>query len=159
MGQRGRSFVDGSYVGSGAQGIRIWSSNTRDVGQAQRTPTELRDVAAGRPPRIRFLFPGIWRMRLSPSIGTIVAFTPINEHSTRYYLRFYHRIRLPLIARVFETVMGWSNRLILGQDKRVVVTQTPPNSLDASADRHIEADRAIIAYRKQLTRLLFGDRQ
>jgi phenylpropionate dioxygenase-like ring-hydroxylating dioxygenase large terminal subunit len=159
MGQRGRSFVDGPYVESDAQGIRIWSSNACDVGQAQRTPAELRDAAAGRPPRIRFLFPGIWQLHLGPSIRNMIAFTPINEHSTRYYLRFYHRIRSPLVAGLFETMMGLSNRLILGQDWRVVVTQTPANSLDACADRHIEADRAIVAYRKQLARLLFGDRQ
>jgi phenylpropionate dioxygenase-like ring-hydroxylating dioxygenase large terminal subunit len=154
MGQRGRSFVDGPYVESDAQGIRIWSSNARDAGQAQRSQAELREAAAGGPPRIQFLFPGTWQLHLGPSIRNIIAFTPINEHSTRYYLRFYHRIRLPIITYLFETVMGWSNRLILSQDSRVVITQTPANSMDASADRHIEADRAIIEFRRRLANLL-----
>lgn len=156
MGQRGRSFVDGPHVESDAQGIRIWSSNARDVGQAQRTQAELREAAAGQPPRIQFLFPGTWQLHLGQSIRNVVAFVPINEHSTRYYLRFYHRTRLPFVRRLFEMAMGWSNRFILSQDKRVVVTQTPANSLEASSDRYIEADRAIIEFRKRLASLLQG---
>lgn len=154
MGRGKRSFVDGPHVESDPAGLRIWVSNARDAGQAQRSQSELRAAAEGQPPRIQFLFPCSWQLRISPSIRNIVAFVPINEHSTRYYLRFCHRIRLPLVAGLFEMVMGWSNRVILGQDRRVVVTQTPANSLDASADRHIEADRAIIAFRQRLAKLL-----
>lgn len=154
MGQRGRSFVDGPYVESDEQGIRVWSSNARDAGQAQRSQAELREAAAGRPPRLQFLFPGIWQLYLGPSIRNVIAFVPINAGSTRYYLRFYHRVRLPVVGRLFGTVMGWSNRMILGQDRRVVVTQTPANSLDASADRYIEADRAIIEFRKRLAKMI-----
>lgn len=131
-------------------------NNARDAGQAQRNQSELGQAAAQRPPRIRFLFPGMWLLHIGPSLRNVLAFVPINEHSTRYYLRFYHRVRLPLVGRLFELAMGWSNRLILAQDRRVVLTQTPANSLDARADRHIEADRAIIVFRKRLASLLQG---
>ncbi|RZA32739.1 MAG: aromatic ring-hydroxylating dioxygenase subunit alpha [Lysobacteraceae bacterium] len=154
MGQAGRSFVDGPYVESDAAGIRIWSSNRRDTGQAGRSQAELRAAAEGQPARIRFLFPGTWMLHIGPSVRNVVAFVPINEHSTRYYLRFYHRVRVPVLAQLFELALGWSNRLIIGQDRRVVVTQTPASSLDAGSDRFIEADRAIIAFRKVLAGLL-----
>jgi hypothetical protein len=44
--------------------------------------------------------------------------------------------------------MALSNRFILNQDRRVVMTQTPRSSCGAMADRLIEADRAIALYRK-----------
>jgi phenylpropionate dioxygenase-like ring-hydroxylating dioxygenase large terminal subunit len=154
MGQAGRSFVDGPYVESDAEGMRIWTFNARDTGQAKRSQTALREAAQAQPPRIRFLFPGTWMLQIRPSVRNVIAFVPINESSTRYYLRFYHQFRLPLLAPLFEQAMGWSNRHILGQDRRLVLTQTPANSLDASSDRFIEADRAIIEFRRRLAGLL-----
>ena len=51
---------------------------------------------------------------------------------------------------LFEKVMGICNLVILNQDKRVILTQTPANSLDDNQDRFIGADRAIIEYRRYL---------
>ena len=157
MGQAGRSFVDGPWVEADDHGIRIWSSNARDTGQPKSSQAALREAAQGQPPRIRFLFPGTWILHIAPSIRNVVAFVPIDDKHTRYYLRFYHRVRLPVVAQLFELALGWSNRHILGQDRRVVVTQTPANSLDAVNDRFIEADRAIVAFRRRLAALLAGD--
>jgi len=84
----------------------------------------------------------------------VIAFVPINDGLTRYYLRLYHRHRNPLVARPFEWLMAVSNRFILDQDRRVVVTQTPPVSLDATDDRLVGADRAIVQFRRQLGALL-----
>ena len=154
MGQAGRSFVDGPYVESDAHGMRIWTFNARDTGQPKRSQAALREAAQTQPPRIRFLFPGSWMLHIRPSIRNVVAFVPVNERCTRYYLRFYHQVQLPLLAQLFEQALGWSNRHILGQDRRVVLTQTPANSLDASGDRFIEADRAIIEFRRRLAAML-----
>ncbi len=46
--------------------------------------------------------------------------------------------------------IGWSNRFILSQDERVVVTPTPADSFDACADIDIEADRATTEFRQRL---------
>lgn len=154
IGRAGRSFVDGPYVEADAAGIRVWVTNTHDRGQERRSQAELRQAAAGTAPRLQFLFPGTWLLSVSPSIRNFIAFVPVDEHRVRYYLRFYHRLRLPLLAGAFEAVMGWTNRLVLDQDRRVVITQTPANSLDAADDRFIEADRAILQFRRQLERLL-----
>jgi hypothetical protein len=62
-------------------------------------------------------------------------------------------VRWRLLAWPFERLMNWSNRYILGQDRHVVVSQTPASSLDAD-DRHVAADRAIVLYRKWLARAL-----
>jgi hypothetical protein len=53
--------------------------------------------------------------------------------------------------------MSVSNRFILSQDRRVVVTQTPASSLDVETDRLVAADRAVSQFRKIHARLLGGE--
>jgi phenylpropionate dioxygenase-like ring-hydroxylating dioxygenase large terminal subunit len=154
IGRGGRSFVDGPYVEGNAQGIRVWVTNARDARQPHRSQEELARAAEGREPGTHFLFPGTWLLNITPGIKNFIAFVPVNEHTVRYYLRIYHRVRIPVVSHVFELAMGWSNRFVLDQDRRVVITQTPANSLDARDDRFIGADRAIIEFRKQLAGLL-----
>ncbi|MBU6494003.1 MAG: aromatic ring-hydroxylating dioxygenase subunit alpha [Burkholderiales bacterium] len=147
IGAGGRSLVEGPYVESDDDGIRVWVSNAADVGQSPRTLAELATAAAGAPPGLHFRFPALWLLNLGARQKNMIAFVPVNENTTRYYLRFYHRVRNPLLARPLEFVMGLSNRFILNQDRRVVVTQTPPDSAHAQHDRLIGADRAISEFR------------
>jgi sensor domain CHASE-containing protein len=58
------------------------------------------------------------------------------------------------LAKVYEWFVGLSNRLILDQDRRVVVTQTPLDSSQAKDDRFIGADRAIIQFRRLHAKLM-----
>jgi phenylpropionate dioxygenase-like ring-hydroxylating dioxygenase large terminal subunit len=157
IGCGGRSFVDGPYVEADRQGIKVWVTNARDEGQSPRSIAELRGAAAGNDPTLDFLFPGIWLLNLGPRLKNVIAFVPISERQTRYYLRVYHRIRNPIIAKPFEVFMGLSNRWILNQDRRVVVTQTPASSLHAHEDTLIAADRAISLFRSLHARLLESD--
>ncbi|WP_294540450.1 aromatic ring-hydroxylating dioxygenase subunit alpha [uncultured Rhodoblastus sp.] len=147
IGGGGRAFVEGPYVEADQQDIKVWVTNARDEGQATRGVAELKAAAAGREPSLHFKFPGVWLLNLSPRLKNFIAFTPINERKTRYYLRVYHRYLNPLAAKPFEALMGLSNRFILNQDKRVVVTQTPRESPPPGEDRLIEADRAIARFR------------
>lgn len=158
IGAGGRSFVEGPYVEADRQGIKVWVTNARDEGQSPRSIAELKASAAGKEPTLDFLFPGIWLLNIGPRLKNFIAFVPINERRTRYYLRVYHRIRNPFIAKPFEALMGFSNRFILNQDRRVVVMQTPSNSSDAREDRLIEADRAIAQFRSlHASLLVHGD--
>jgi len=157
IGAGGQSFVEGPYVEADRQGIKVWVTNARDESQSPRNIAELRAAAAGREPTLDLLFPGIWLLNLGPRLKNVIAFVPINERRTRYYLRVYHRIRNPFIAKPFEVLMGLSNRFILNQDRRVVVTQTPTSSSDAHEDKLIGADRAIRQFRSLHARLLERD--
>ncbi len=154
IGATGNSFVEGPYVEADEHGIKVWVTNSKDAGQRPRSPAELAETAATKEPGLRFLFPGVWLLNLSPRLKNFIAFVPINEQKTRYYLRVYHHISIPLIRQVFEFLMGISNRIILNQDKRVVLTQTPSNSLNAHQDRLIRSDRAVGQFRRLLARLL-----
>ncbi|WP_293028116.1 aromatic ring-hydroxylating dioxygenase subunit alpha [Pandoraea sp.] len=148
IGAGGRSLVEGPYIESDDHGIRVWVTNAADVGQSPRTLAELATAAAGAPPGLHFRFPALWLLNLGERQKNMIAFVPVNESTTRYYLRFYHRVRNPLLARPLEFIMGLSNRFILNQDRRVVVTQTPRDSAHAEQDRLIGADRAIIEFRR-----------
>jgi phenylpropionate dioxygenase-like ring-hydroxylating dioxygenase large terminal subunit len=154
IGAGGQSFVEGPYVEADQQSIKVWVTNARDEGQSSRNITELKAVAAGNEPTLDFRFPGIWLLNVGPRLKNFIAFVPIDEKRTRYYLRVYHRFRNPFIAKPFEALMGLSNRFILNQDRRVIVTQTPNKSFDAREDRFIEADRAISQFRSMHVRLL-----
>lgn len=131
IGASGNSFVEGPYVEADDHGIKVWVTNSKDAGKRSRSPAELAKTAATKEPGLSFLFPGVWLLNLSPRLKNFIAFVPINEKKTRYYLRVYHHFRVPLIRQLFEVLMGLSNRIILNQDKRVVLTQTPSNSSNA----------------------------
>lgn len=154
IGTGGKIFVDGPYVEADQQGIRVWVTNYQDHGQPHRTQPELAKEADGKEPSLSFRFPGTWLLNISLDLKNFIAFVPVNDHTTRYYLRLYHHVRIPIISMLFEKVMGLSNLFILNQDKRVIMKQTPANSLDANEDRFISADRAIFEYRRHLNKSL-----
>ncbi|WP_103974666.1 aromatic ring-hydroxylating oxygenase subunit alpha [Methylovulum psychrotolerans] len=158
IGTGGKSFVDGPYVEADQQGIRVWVTNHQDHGQPHLARQELAKEADGKEPSLSFQFPGTWLLNISSDLKNFIAFVPVNNQSTRYYLRLYHHVHIPIISMLFEKVMGLSNLFILNQDKRVILKQTPTNSLDANQDRFICADRAIIEYRRHLKKSLkLGD--
>jgi phenylpropionate dioxygenase-like ring-hydroxylating dioxygenase large terminal subunit len=156
IGRGGRSFVEGPYVEADTQAIRIWVTTSRDTGRAPRPMAELAAAAVGRDPDLTFLFPGVWRLNVPSGMKNVLAFVPIDVNTTRYYLRSYHRIRNPLLAWPVEAVLRLSTRTILNQDRAIVVTQTPANSMDAEDDRLIGADRAISQFRRLHAQLLNG---
>jgi phenylpropionate dioxygenase-like ring-hydroxylating dioxygenase large terminal subunit len=154
IGAGARSLVEGPYVEASKQGIKIWVTNAKDEGQTPRKQAELAKAAEGKGPGLQFLFPGIWMLNLSPNLKNVLAFVPVNDQKPLYYLRVYHRIHIPLIANLFEWLMNLSNRIILNQDKTVVLAQTPCNSSDAILDTFIGADFAIIQFRRIYADLL-----
>ncbi len=87
-----RSFVEGPHVEADDSGIKVWVSNRRDDGGPARSPAELATAAQGTEPGLHFLFPGVWLLNISARLKNFIAFVPINEHCTRYYLRSYHRM-------------------------------------------------------------------
>jgi phenylpropionate dioxygenase-like ring-hydroxylating dioxygenase large terminal subunit len=153
IGAGGRSVVEGPYIEASEKGIRVWTTNRRDDGPA-RNLDELATAAAGTEPSLDFLFPGVWLLNISARFKNFIAFVPINEQTTRYYLRAYRPLSSNPLARPFDWVTSLGSRYILGQDRRVVITQTPPSSEDAHEDRLVSADRAVNQFRKLHARLL-----
>ena len=148
IGAGGKTFVDGPYVETDDRSIRVWVSNLHDPGRPSQSQQDLKKASSLKDPGLHFIFPGIWLLNISGRIKNLVAFVPINERKTLYYVRTYHRIHPRWLAKPFEWVMGLSNRYILEEDRRVVVTQRPMDSGEADHDRVIGADRAIIQFRR-----------
>lgn len=154
IGAGGETLVEGPHVEADETGIRIWMTNAKDTGQRPREAAELAAAAAGAEPTISFRFPGTWLLNIAPRFKNFIAFVPVNARHTRYYLRACHRRNPAFVASLFAAATCLSNRLILSQDRRVVVTQTPADSADARGDRPLASDRAIIEYRRLQARLL-----
>lgn len=156
IGAGGRSMVEGPHVETDATGIRVWVTNRRDDGSPPRDAAELAAAAQGREPGLHLLFPGVWLLNIGARFRNLIAFVPINEQCTRYYLRSYSRVRFPVLARPLHWLASISNRVILEQDRRVVVTQPVGSSLSAR-DMLLPTDRAIIEYRRWLARHVQGE--
>ena len=154
IGSGGRSRVDGPHVEATSRQIRVWVTNRRDDGAPARTQEELAVAAAGREASLEFRFPGLWLLNIGPRFKNFVAFVPLNETKTRYYLRSYRLGGNGRAVRAIDSLMSLANRFILNQDRRVVITQTPADSGDARDDRLMGFDRAIIQFRRLHAQLL-----
>lgn len=148
IGAGGRDLVEGPHVESDASGIRVWTTNRRDDGAPVRGAAQLAAAASKRKPSLHLLFPGVWLLNISERFKNFIAFVPVNDRCTRYYLRSYLRGHNPLLATPVHWLLAWSNRFILNQDRRVVVTQPAGSSLEGSGDHLLATDRAIIEYRR-----------
>jgi phenylpropionate dioxygenase-like ring-hydroxylating dioxygenase large terminal subunit len=155
IGAGGRDFVDGPLVEQDESGLQAWVFNSKDPARASRSQEELRADARGRPPSLRLLFPGQWLLHISERLKNVVLFVPVDENRTRYYIRAYRKPIAPLVDSAYGWALGLSNRFILNQDLRLIERQTPRFSPDALSERHIGADRALLAYRRWLAANLY----
>lgn len=148
IGAGGRTLVEGPYVEADLQGIRVWVNNWVDDGRPLRSQTQLAEASKGSEAGLDLRFPNCWLLNISPSFKNFLAFVPVNDQCTRYYLRSYFRFGPRWLARPLGWLISLSNRYILGQDRRVVITQTPRDSGEARNDQLIGADRAIAQFRR-----------
>ena len=156
IGAGGRTVVEGPHVEVDGSVIRVWATARKDDGSPLRSAEELEQAARQRPPTQILRLPGCWLLNISPAFKLFLAFVPVNERCTRYYLRSYWRFGPRWLAPLVGWLISLSNRYILSQDYAVVITQTPADSSDAHGDQLISADRAIVQFRRVHARLLEG---
>ncbi len=97
---------------------------------------------------IEFVFPNIWINLISSKYFLTLAFVPVSDHETKLYLRS-HRSYLtwPPFSWAMDLLDRWLNRWILGQDRAVVLSQEPSNSI--LAEEHlVGSDRFIRHFRE-----------
>jgi phenylpropionate dioxygenase-like ring-hydroxylating dioxygenase large terminal subunit len=100
---------------------------------------------------IELLLPNVWRNFISRNFQLVLAFAPVSEAETRLYLRSYSPlIGLPLAGALAGILFSQLNRIILNQDRKVVLSQFPQNSLSMSSqdERLFLSDAAVVHYRK-----------
>lgn len=132
--------------------LELWVDNARDEGQAPRHSRD--DAPPPRHPNLQFRFPNIWHNWVSDRIRVFIAFAPVDERTTLLYMRYYHRVRLPILRHLVGWAGSVANRVIERQDKRVVVTHEPARSELHGDEQLIRGDGPVITYRRVRQRLL-----
>jgi phenylpropionate dioxygenase-like ring-hydroxylating dioxygenase large terminal subunit len=98
-----------------------------------------------------FRFPNIWRLHISKRAQEFLAFVPVDDSSTELYLRHYQGfVKLPLLGRLVAEIAMPFNRIILGQDRRVVLSQGNGNLESSETEQLMPSDKAIVAFRRWL---------
>ena len=99
---------------------------------------------------LQFQMPNMWQNRISKDIRIVAVFAPIDESNTRIYLRFYQRfMKAPILRQMVNGLSNISNKYILHQDRRVVLTQIPKKTELKMGENLIQGDAPIIEYRKR----------
>lgn len=98
---------------------------------------------------VELVAPNLWRNRLAEGVYAVAAFVPVDERRTRLYLRFYqNHLTLPGLGWLGCQVANLFNRVVLAQDKRVVLTQEPRKVGDGELDVLVASDAPIAAWRR-----------
>lgn len=98
---------------------------------------------------IEFHFGNLWRLTITERFSQVLAFVPVDEQTTLLYLRSYQGfVQIPGLRELVGLINNFSNRYILNEDKRVVLTQQPLDSAKASDETLMPSDRAIAHFRK-----------
>ena len=153
IGRGGRTLIDGPLTRLDDDRLRVWVYNRVDDGTLPRKPQDIPhpDTAA----LLHFHFPNLWQNRLGENMRVMLAFVPIDEENTKLYLRFYGRfLGVPALDKLLCHVSNLGNRIILGQDKRVVLTQEPKKTWLSMGEKLFQADRPIVAYRQRRKELI-----
>lgn len=157
IGRGGRTLVDGPVVRwarpATGDAMNLWVYNRVDDGTPPRRPQDMPEPQ--RHPFLQFHFPNLWHNWISDSVRIVVAFAPVDNENTVLYVRFYqNRVHLPVFQQAFNFVGKISNRVILQQDKRVVLTQRPKASDLRMGEKLIQGDGPIIEYRRRRRELI-----
>ena len=147
IGRGDKTLANGPYTVVDEKTMQIWVYNQVDDGKTlPKRPSEL--PAPGRPPFLMFQFPHLWMNRISDDVRLTVFFTPIDDENCILYLRAYQRfMRVPLLRNLVTWFFNPANKVILNQDKRVVLTQRPRKTGLHIGEKLIQADKPIIEYR------------
>ena len=99
---------------------------------------------------LQFQMPNMWQNRISKDVRIVAIFAPIDDSNTKIYLRFYQKfIRTPLLRQIVNGFSNIGNRIILHQDRRVVLKQRPIKSELKMNENLVQGDLPIIEYRKR----------
>jgi len=153
IGKGAKTISDGPVTSIDEKNMEIWVHNRTDDGKssavrASELPSPKRD------PFLKFKFPHHWMNNISPDMRITVFFTPIDEENCILYLRNYQRfVKIPLIGNLVAEMINLSSKVILNQDKRVVLTQRPKKTSMRMGEKLIPADKPIIEYRTMRDKL------
>jgi phenylpropionate dioxygenase-like ring-hydroxylating dioxygenase large terminal subunit len=138
----------------------VYAFNRQDDGTPPRRPSEVEVPPTDREFKLEFIFPNLWQNYISQDVRIVVAFAPVDEEHTLFYLRFYQKfLPVPLIRNLVAWAGMPFNRRVLHEDRRVVVTHQPQPSGLRIGEKMVQGDRPIIEYRRRREELIEAARQ
>lgn len=149
IGKGGRTIVNGPVAKWKDNLMTFYVSNTIDDGKTIALKSNeipnYEDLFS-----LQYQVPNLWQNMISDDVRIFAAFAPIDETHTRIYLRFYQKFApIPLIGNWIAGLSNIFNRVILHQDRRVVLTQKPKKSELRMNENLIPGDLPIIEFRKK----------
>lgn len=157
IGKGNRTIVNGPVVEWDGELMTFYVDNSVDDGST--VPLKPSEVKNHRQLfSLQYQVPNIWQNRISSKVRIFAAFAPIDDTHTKIYLRFYQKfIPIPVVGPIINGISNVFNRIILHQDRRVVLSQLPKKSELVMGENLIQGDLPIIEFRKKRAALK-GDR-
>ena len=148
IGKGGRTIVNGPVIKWKDNLMTFYVKNESDVGQIPEKPNEVLDYE--KLFSLQLQMPNLWQNVISDKLRIVAAFAPIDEEHTHIYLRFYQNfMRVPVLKQMINASSTIMNRIILHQDRRVVLTQLPIKSELMMGEKLIQGDLPIIEFRRR----------
>lgn len=154
IGRGNKTVVNGPVVVRENELITFYVDNVHDDGKTvPLKPEEIADYE--KLFHLQFHYPNIWQNFISDKLRIFAAFVPVDEENTIIYIRNYQKmVRIPVLKEIFNGISKITNRIILRQDKRVVIRQLPTKTSLLMNERLIVGDRPIVEYRKHRQELI-----
>jgi len=154
IGRGNKTLVHGPVVKRDNELITFYVHNVKDDAHTSPLkPGEIMDYE--KLFSLQFHYPNIWQNLISDKIRAFAAFVPVDDENCIVYIRYYQRlVKIPLLRELFNCAGKISSKVILRQDKRVVVTQLPVKSELKMDERLIMGDKPVIEYRKHRQELI-----
>ena len=149
IGKGGKTIVNGPVVKWKDNRMTFYVNNVIDDGKSIALKTseivDYKNLFS-----LQYQVPNLWQNLISDDVRIFAAFAPIDQDNTKIYLRFYQKFApLPLIGGWIAGMSNIFNRIILHQDRRVVLTQEPRKSELKMNENLIPGDLPIIEFRKK----------
>ena len=148
IGKSGKKLVNGPVVKWKDDLMTFYVKNELDHGQIPERSDQIKNYEELF--SLQFQMPNTWQNIISDKVRVFAAFVPIDEENTHIYLRFYQCfMKAPILKQIVNNLTSVSNKIILHQDRKVVLTQLPKKSELRMGENLIQGDLPIIEFRKR----------
>lgn len=152
IGRGNRTLVNGPVVKWQDNLMTFYVKNQTDRGQRPEKPGEITDYETLF--SLQFQMPNLWQNVISPKFRIVAVFAPVDEENTHIYIRSYRKGSIPFLFKwIYDFAGNMGNKVILHQDRRVVITQTPKKTELSMRENLVQGDLPIIEYRKRREKL------
>lgn len=146
IGRGHKWVVNGPLVKWDKNRMTYYVDDVKDEGRKVLKAEEVKDFE--KKFHLQLQMPNLWQNCIAEKIRVMAAFAPIDEEHTMIYMRFYQRVLpLPLGKWLMARLGNMADRVILHQDRRVVLTQLPKKSELQMGENLVPGDAPIIQFR------------